>query len=166
MDTSLQERFRKLDERISAKLDRIEAKLAAFDAQPTMEGWRQLRAAHRRYLATHSIFPGSREHQVIARLWLAVWRGPFLVHGTTPEAVQAALRAKLDAGEVITISVPFVVGERRLLSTYPCEQAEDSWYTTLEDWAWSPSDGQRVEMLTPSQIVAALGFLVRSDERS
>jgi hypothetical protein len=165
MDQNLRKRLERLDRRISAKLDRIESLLAAFDERPTVEVWRKLRAAHRRYLTTHTIFPGSREHQVIARLWLAVWRGPFLVRGTTPEAVQTAIQAKLGTGEEIRIAVPFTVGERRLLGTYPCKGAEESWYTSLEDWEWSPSDGRRVEMLTSEQVAAALSYLVRADER-
>jgi len=151
------------DTRISAQLTRIETLLVAFDAQPTKAGWRTLRVAHRRYVTTHAIFPGSREHQVIARLWRAVWRGPFLVRGTTPEAVLAALQVQLAAGEVIRIAVPFVVGERRLRDTYPCTEAEDSWYTTLDDAAWGSSDGLRVVMLSPEQVAAALAHRVSAE---
>ena len=163
MEINVRKRRERLDRRINVQLDRIETLLDAFEVQPTTDVWRTLRAAHQRYVTTQAIFPGSREHQVIARLWLAVWRGPFLVRGTTPEAVLAALRAKRDAGEVVNIAVPFVFGARRLIETHPCTGAETSWYTMLEDRTWSPSDGVRVVMLCSEQVADALAHLVQAD---
>jgi hypothetical protein len=89
----------------SHTLTKIEQSIAAFTAAPTWAGWAQLRRQHRRYVQTHSFFPG-REIEVIGALWRAVCEGPFLVLGWTRDAFIQAINDLVAAGAVIRLVHP------------------------------------------------------------
>jgi len=89
----------------SRTLMKIEQSVAAFNAAPTWDAWQQLRRRHRRYIQTHSVFPG-REIAVIAALWRAVCEGPFLVVGWSRDTFIQAINELVAAGTIIRLVHP------------------------------------------------------------
>ncbi len=79
--------------------------IAAFNATPTWGAWQQLCRRHRRYLQTHSFFPG-REIEVISALWRAVCEGPFLVVGWSRDTFIQAINDLVAAGAIIRLVHP------------------------------------------------------------